>query len=178
MKIVISALEVFITRRRHSCYGKSRLLDCKRLKSSKGFDRISYILVGTYPQSTDFFGYKLVNRNLTVCLDFNPNYTTPNPKPLVCHPIKESDMPSTPNSTIDAGYFIIPSNLNESHGYVHVKIKYQGIGVGEGGLNGGVRRMDMGDTICPEVIVNISCIENHHFKPGTPQFHDCYEALS
>jgi hypothetical protein len=122
-------------------------LDSKRLISSEGLKKYHLFLDETLPSSA-FWGAKLVNENLTAYLDFNPDYD--HPKPLVCHPIKESDIPSTPNSTIDAGYFAVPSNLNESHGYVHVKNKYQGIGVGAGGLNGGVGRMDMGDTICPK----------------------------
>lgn len=53
----------------------------------KGLKKYHIFLDGTYPSYVDR-SYRLVNQNLTTCLDFNPNYTNPNPKPLVCHPIK------------------------------------------------------------------------------------------
>ena len=75
-------------------------------------------LVGTYQSATDSMGAKLVNPNLTACLDFNPNYT--NPKPAVCHPIKESEIPLKNDSVIDAGFFVVSDKLNASDANVCV----------------------------------------------------------
>ena len=65
----------------------------------------------TYPSSLDRH-VRLLNQNLTACLDFNVNYTKP--MPLVCHPIKESDIPSTNSSILDVGFFVVSDKLNET----------------------------------------------------------------
>ena len=77
-----------------------------------GLNIYHIFLVGSYPSSVNYIGYKLVNPNLTACLDFNPNYT--NPKPVVCHPIKESEIPLKNDSVIDAGFFVVSDKLNAS----------------------------------------------------------------
>jgi hypothetical protein len=45
----------------------------------KGMNIYHLFLDGTYQPFTDRVGAKLVNQNLTACLDFNPNYTNPRP---------------------------------------------------------------------------------------------------
>ena len=77
----------------------------------EGLKKYHLFLDETFPSSA-FRGAKLVNENLTVCLDFNPDYD--HPKPVVCHPIKESDIPSTNNSIMDAGFYVVSDKLNES----------------------------------------------------------------
>ncbi|MGA9845993.1 MAG: hypothetical protein WBP64_08740 [Nitrososphaeraceae archaeon] len=89
------------------------------------------------------------------------------------HTIKH--IPSTPNSTIDAGYFVVPNYMNESMGYITAKVKYAGIGVGPAyGLNGTTWRMDMNVLVYPEVITVRACIQDCHFKLNTDEFNDCY----
>jgi hypothetical protein len=50
--------------------------------------------------------------------------------------------------------------LNESHGYIWTKIKYEGIGVGHN-LNGTIGRMDM-DDIYQDVSTVRFCVEDQH----------------
>lgn len=115
---------------------------------------------------------KLGNDGITLCLNFSPQTNDS----YICHPI--THIPSTPNSTIDAGYFVVPSYLNETNGYVYAKTKYQGVLVGPGyGLNGTIWRMDM-DLMYEEIITVRACVEDYHFKQGTPVFDDCYRAIS
>lgn len=77
----------------------------------KGLKKYHLFLDRTFPSSA-FRGAKLVIKTLTACLDFRPNYT--NPKPLVCHPINEGDIPRTNDSILDAGLFIASDRLNAS----------------------------------------------------------------
>jgi hypothetical protein len=56
---------------------------------------------GVYPSSTDRI-CKLVNDGLKICVSDRNGFA-----PSVCHPI--TNIPSAPNSTIDAGYFIVPN---------------------------------------------------------------------
>ena len=79
---------------------------------------------------------KLGNDCLTLCLSYSVT------GPTLCHTI--TNIPSAPNSTIDAGYFVVPSCMNESMGYITAKTKYQNVLVGPAyGLNGTIWRMDM-----------------------------------
>jgi hypothetical protein len=73
-------------------------------------------LDGVYPSSENRMT-KLGNDGLTLCLDYSYSYSSTDP--VVCHPIKH--IPSTPNSTIDAGYFVVPNYMNETMGYIDVK---------------------------------------------------------
>jgi hypothetical protein len=79
-------------------------------------------LNGTYPSSTDR-PTKLTNEGLSVCVSLGHDF-----EPAVCHPIKESDIPPTNNSILDAGYFVVPK---ESHAGVYAKVNYAGIKIGE-----------------------------------------------
>jgi hypothetical protein len=77
----------------------------------KGVKKYHIFLDGTYPSYIDR-STRLVNQNITACLDFNPNYDRPNP--YVCHHIKESDIPPTKDSILDVGYFVVSDKLNET----------------------------------------------------------------
>jgi hypothetical protein len=81
-------------------------------------------LIGTYP-SSKFSGAELVNQNLTVCLDFTSDRI--NPKPVVCHPIKENEIPLKNDSVIDAGFFAVPRSLNESDANICVHVGYRNL---------------------------------------------------
>lgn len=62
---------------------------------SRGLKKYHIFLGGTYPSYVEK-ATKLVNENLTVCLDFSSTDAFPDtPKPLVCHPIKEREIPRT-----------------------------------------------------------------------------------
>ncbi|MGC2381809.1 MAG: hypothetical protein WA631_01720 [Nitrososphaeraceae archaeon] len=93
----------------------------------------------------------------------------------LCHTI--TNIPSAPNSTIDAGYFVVPSYVNESMGYITAKTKYQNVLVVAYGLNGTIWRMDM-DLMYQDIITFRACVEDYHFKQGTPKFDECYEGVS
>lgn len=89
----------------------------------QGMTAYHIFLDGTYPSYVDR-SYKLVNENLTACLDFGSD-VYPNPcKPLVCHPLKESDIPLTNDSIMDVGYFVGSNKLNESAAGVCVRVGY------------------------------------------------------
>ena len=74
----------------------------------KGLKKYHLFLDGTYPSYIDR-STKLVNQNLSVCLEF-VNYTTP----FVCHQIKENEIPRTNDSIVDMGYFVVSDKLNET----------------------------------------------------------------
>jgi hypothetical protein len=81
-------------------------------------------LVGTYT-SSKFSGAELVNQNLTVCLDFTSDWI--NPKPVVCHPIKEGEIPLKNDSVVDAGFFVVPRSLNASNANICVHVGYRNL---------------------------------------------------
>jgi hypothetical protein len=58
--------------------------------SPAGMRAYHLFLDETYPSSLNR-QTRLLNQNLTACLDFNVNYTKP--VPAVCHPIMESEIP-------------------------------------------------------------------------------------
>jgi hypothetical protein len=89
---------------------------------SEGLKVYHLFLVGTYP-SSKFIGAELVNQNLTVCLDFNPNYTSPNP--VVCHHIKQIEIPLANDSVVDAGFFVVSDKLNASNANICVQVGYR-----------------------------------------------------
>lgn len=68
----------------------------------EGLKKYHLFLVGTYP-SSKFSGAELANQNLTVCLDFTSDWI--NSKPVVCHPIKESEIPLKNDSVIDKLFY-------------------------------------------------------------------------
>jgi hypothetical protein len=131
-------------------------------------------LDGTYPSSTNR-PTKLTNEGLSICVSPIDKW-----EPSVCHPI--TNIPFTPNSTVDAGYFIVPdnfvslNNVNDSVVEVYAKVKYEGIKIGEA-AEGPVHYLDMDGLVYPEVIVVRSCIEDYHFKLNSDKFNECYRML-
>jgi hypothetical protein len=87
----------------------------------KGMIAYHIFLDGTFPSYVDR-SIKLVNQNLTACLEFNANET--DPRPLVCHPIKESDIPRINDTIMDVGYFVVSDKLNESAAESCVRVGY------------------------------------------------------
>jgi hypothetical protein len=147
---------------------------------AKGLKKYHLFLDGIYRSSSRHI--KLVNQNLTACLDFGANYT--NPKPLVCHPIKESDIPRTDDSILDAGYFVVSDKLNESKAEACVQLGYhnwyncnsQTIDANSY-YNSPKLLSDMG-IIYNDVFANDACITEHHLKEGTKDFDFCEKMLS
>jgi len=92
--------------------------------SPQGLKSYHIFLVGTYP-SSKFSGAKLVNQNVTTCLDFTSNWI--NPKPVVCHPIKESEIPLKNDSVVDAGFFVVSDKLNASDATACVHVGYRNL---------------------------------------------------
>ena len=82
-------------------------------------------LEGTYPSSINR-STKLVNQDLQPVLKFPIDhiYTTP----VICHPIKESDIPKTNASIIDAGYFVVSDKLNQTVATACISVGYRDMG--------------------------------------------------
>ncbi len=146
----------------------------------KGLKKYHLFLDGTLPSSVGRYT-KLVNQNLSVCLDFGANYT--NPKPLACHAIKETDIPNIHNSILDVGYFVVSDKLNETAAEACVQLGYhtwyncnsQTIDANSY-YNSPKLLSDMG-IIYDDVSVNDACITGYHLKEGTPEFRDCENGL-
>ena len=134
----------------------------------QGMKKYHIFLNGTYPSSTNR-STKLTNEGLSVCVQFTDDW-----EPAVCHPIKESEIPLTNNSIVDAGFFIIP--INSTNPGVYAKVKYEGIMIGEA-LEGHVHYLDMNYLVYPEVSTVKQCIEYYHFKLNSEKFNECYRAL-
>jgi hypothetical protein len=127
-------------------------------------------LDATFPSSA-YRAAKLVNEHLKVCLDFKSNYT--NPTPLVCHPIKESDIPSTSDSILDAGNFVVSSKLNASDASACVAIEYHHMySCWSGRIESKdpyVTKIyyDMDRLIYDDVYAYDACLNDNHLKEGT-----------
>ena len=76
----------------------------------QGLRQYHLFLDGTYPSSVDR-STKLVNQDLSICLEFWSNHIN---SKVLCHQIKESDIPLVNDSIVDAGYFVVPAALNET----------------------------------------------------------------
>ena len=76
----------------------------------QGLRQYHLFLDGTYPSSVDR-STKLVNQDLSICLEFWSNHIN---SKVLCHQIKESDIPLVNDSIVDAGYFVSPAALNET----------------------------------------------------------------
>jgi hypothetical protein len=95
---------IFVSLRIYCSYFKCMLLSCSQIAI------------------TNYAGAELVNQNLTACLDFNPNYTSPNP--VVCHHIKQGEIPLANDSVVDAGFFVVSDKLNASNANICVQVGY------------------------------------------------------
>jgi hypothetical protein len=79
----------------------------------QGLRQYHIFLDGTYPSSIDR-STKLVNQDLSICLEFPINNDILHYTSVVCHPIKESDIPQTNDSIVDAGYLVVSDKLNQT----------------------------------------------------------------
>lgn len=109
------------------------------------------------------------NENLRVCLDANFG-----DKHAVCHHIKE--VPLESNSTVDAGYFVVPASIvNEStYRSICASVKFYGISVCQS-FKGAEGRIDMGTTIYNDVYARTYCLREH--KTGK-DFDECFKNVS
>ncbi len=147
----------------------------------KGLRGYHIFLDETYPSSLNR-QTMLLNQNLTACLDFNVNYT--NPKPLVCHLIKETDIPRTNASILDVGYFIVSDKLNETIARACIQIGYHnwyncnGQTIDANSFYSTTKLLaDLGPTY-DDISVNDTCLTKYHLKEGTDEFNDCEKAIS
>jgi hypothetical protein len=109
-----------------------------------------------------------VTKNLSLCLVYNIT------GPSSCHEL--TNLPSAPNSSIDAGYFV--TSLNGSLWRVLAEVKYQDIGVGPAyGLNGTEWHMNM-HQLYSEIAGTKACIEDYHFVQGTEKYNECIDTFS
>jgi hypothetical protein len=148
-----------------------------------GMTAYHIFLDGTYPSYVGK-STKLVNQNLTACLEFNPNETKPNP--LVCHPIKESDIPSANETIMDVGYFVVSNKLNASAAESCVRVGYHNWyscdtrTINEELYYHSFNRLfyDMDGQIYNDVFANDACLTYHHLKEGTKALDFCEKMLS
>jgi hypothetical protein len=147
----------------------------------KGLKKYHLFLDRTFPSSA-FRGAKLVIKTLTACLDFRPNYT--NPKPLVCHPINEGDIPRTNDSILDAGFFIVSDRLNASDATACVRVGYNNWyscgGTGDHSWDSFIPNIhyNMNRLIHDDVSAFDACINEYHLKEGTEDFNFCMKMLT
>ena len=136
--LTFSNLLVLVLSRPYSAFVIQGYWTANDVPVPSGMKKYHIFADGVYPSSTDRI-YKLVNDGLKICVSDRKGFA-----PSVCHPI--TNIPSAPNSTIDAGYFIVPNGyMDEGPVSVNAETKYQGIGVGEAG-DGPVHHIDIGDT--------------------------------
>jgi hypothetical protein len=108
---------------------------------------------------------QLTHDGLEICLSWRADRE-------LCHNVTVN--PSAFNVTYDAGFFVLPTTVNQSQLGIGLDTKYQDVGVGVGLGNG---HIDL-DMLYVDVSIFRSCIEYYHYKPGTDKFHECFEALS
>lgn len=144
--------------------------------SIKGYDQglqqYHMFLDGTYPSSIDR-STKLVNQDLSICLEFFRDNVSP-PSEVICHPIKESDIPQTNDSIVDAGYFVVPATLNETSARACVGVGYRDMGewcnsqtVDGNSASEGAKYLGMMGPTYEDVNVYDACLTYHHLKEGT-----------
>ena len=115
-------------------------------------------------------------------MDFRPNYT--NPKPLVCHPINEEDIPRTNDSILDAGFFIVSDRPNASDATACVRVGYNNWyscgGTGDHSWDSFIPNIhyNMNRLIHDDVSAFDACINEHHLKEGTEDFNFCMKMLT
>ena len=147
----------------------------------KGMSPYHIFLDETYPSSLNR-QTMLLNQNLTACLDFNVNYTKPNP--LVCHHIKESEIPRINSSILDVGYFVVSDKLNATNARACIQTGYQnwyncdGQMIDANSYYTNTKILaDLGPTY-DDIKVHDACLTYHHLKEGTDEFNECEKELS
>jgi hypothetical protein len=146
--------------------------------SPTGLRSYHLFLDGTYPSYVER-NVKLLNQNLSVCLEFT-NYT----EPFVCHHINESEIPKANDSILDVGYFVVSDKLNETAATACLQLGYHiwhicnGQTIDANSFYGDTKILEHMAPTYDDVWVNDACITDHHLKEGTPEFHECEEGLS
>jgi hypothetical protein len=150
-----------------------------------GLQKYHIYLYGSYPSWVGE-ATKIVNEHLNVCIDFNQavslNYT--NPKPYLCHQVLASQIPSTNDSVIDAGFYMVPSSLNASNARACISLDYHNMyfcGGAAERFNHEIISLFYGNMqylIYDDVWVVHACSDYHHLKEGTPKYDECISALS
>jgi hypothetical protein len=144
----------------------------------EGLKKYHLFLDETFP-SPAFRAAKLVNEDLKLCLEF-----THEPKSLVCHPVKENDVPSTNNSIMDAGYFVVSDKLNQTEASACVEIGYRHM---DSCWSGRIESKDpyeikiyydMNRLIYDDVYAYDACLNDNHLKEGTKELDECVSNLS
>jgi hypothetical protein len=148
----------------------------------EGLKKYHIFLDGSFPSSA-FRAAKIINENLTACLDFSYSYTDANPKPLVCHSVKESDIPLTNDSIIDAGFFVVSDKLNNSNAEACVRVGYHNMySCDSGGDSWNLFitniHYNMNKLIYDDVSAYDDCINYNHLKEGSKEFWDCVKEFS
>lgn len=83
---------------------------------------------------------------------------------------------------IDVGYFVVSSRLNESAAEACISIGYHNWYICNSQIENNYYYNypkiidDFGPTY-DDVFVNDACLNYHHLKEGTPEFHDCEKGL-
>lgn len=147
----------------------------------KGMTAYHLFLNQIFPSYVDRH-IRLLNQNLSVCLDFSTvNYTDPAP---LCHKINESDIPNANDSIMDVGFFVVSDRLNGTNAGACLRLGYHNWYICNGQTidSQSFYAMpkileNMGPTY-DDVFVNDACLNYHHLKEGTPEFHDCEKGLS
>jgi hypothetical protein len=148
----------------------------------RGMTAYHIFLDGTFPSYVDR-SIKLVNQNLTACLEFNANET--NPRPLVCHQIKERDIPQVNDTIMDVGFFVVSNKLNQSAAESCVRVGYHDWyscdtrTINEEFYYHSFNKLfyDMDGQIYNDVFANDACLTYHHLKEGTKDFDFCVKML-
>jgi len=130
--------------------------------SAGGLKQYHLFLGRTYPSS--------VGRSTKLINQFWSNHIDSG---VVCHPIKESDIPSTNDSILDAGNFVVSSKLNASDASACVAIEYRHMYSCWSGRieskNPYVTKIyyDMDRLIYGDVYAYDACLNDNHLKEGT-----------
>jgi hypothetical protein len=146
----------------------------------QGLRQYHIFLDGTYPSSVDRAN-KLVNQDLSICLVFI-SYHHDN-TPVVCHQIKESDIPQANDSIVDAGYFVVPDKLNYTaamactHTGYHDWTWCNGQIVDGNSFSENSKYLAMMGPTYEDVWINDACVNYHHLKEGIQEFYDCEKGL-
>jgi hypothetical protein len=149
---------------------------------TQGLQQYHLFMEGTFPSSIDR-STKLVNQDLSVCLGFPINHIYPTL--IVCHPIKESEIPKINDSIVDAGYLVISDKLNQTAIMACTQVGYHDMGewcngqtVDGNSASENAKYLAMMGPTYEDVQVYYACLNYHHLKEGTQAFYDCEKAIS
>lgn len=133
----------------------------------QGLKQYHLFFDGTYPSSIDS-STKLVNQHLSICLEFYSNHIN---SKVICHPIKESEIPQINDSIVDAGYFVVSDKLNETAASACVQVGYHDLGewcnsqrVDTNSFSENAKLLGMMGPTYEDVWVFDACLNYHHLK--------------